>query len=296
MIELINVRKTFYNKAIFENISLNIPNATIFGLAGANGSGKSTLLRLMSGIYHADGGFIKIDGQAVYENVVVKQQIRLVSEAPYFFGQATMAEMRKFYQVHYPEFDDRIYRRMIDIFQLNEKKRLHRFSLGIKKQAALALALSCNSKYLLLDETLSSLDTIVRHTLLTILKKNLEETGQTIVVASDNLSELQENCDSLGLIKDGQIIISGSQAELASDILKLQLSFKKDLGLNDFDDIEVLDFKRCGHVITLLVRGDINKTKKRLKNKDPLYIDVLPATLKDTLIYEMETRDNEKEK
>ncbi len=290
MIELINVKKTFYDKAVLDNLSLRIPNATIFGLMGADGSGKSTVLRIIAGIYHADGGFVKIDGQAVYENPLMKQQIRLVSDDPFFLNQATIADMRKFYLIFYPDFNDKTYRQMLELFQLNEKKKINRFSSGAKKQAALALALACNCKYLLLDEVFDGLESGQQAGLIAVLKDNVENFGQTTIITSDNLSELTDICDSLGLIKDGHMKLSGSAAELSTDISKFQLSFSTEKTPADFAKFSLLAFEKNGHVITLIVRGERKKIIKQLNSLEPIFIDELPLNLKDSFLFEMEAQ------
>ena len=292
MIELINIRKTFYNNDIINNLSLHVGNATIFGLIGAAGSGKSTILRLIAGIYHADGGYVKIDGQSVYENPLIKQQISLVSDDPYFLAQATLADMRKFYQIHYPDFSDKIYRNTLQIFQINEKKKLYRLPEGLRKQAALILALACNCKYLLLDGAFSGLEYDIRRALVQLLKTNLEQSGQTTVITSNNLNDLQDVCDSLAFLQNGKIILQGSQAELSQTLSKFQLSFTQEKTRKDFSGLELLAFNKRGHVITLIVRGEPRKTKKYLESLQPLFIDNLTVDLADSFMFAPEMQDH----
>ena len=293
MIELIGIKKTFYRRCVIDNLNLHIPNATIFGLIGSAGSGKSTILRVMSGVYHVDGGYVKIDGQSVYENNLLKQQVMLVSEDPYFLQQSTVAEMRRFYQLHYPDFDDKTYRQLLDIFPLNEKKRLNRFSRGERKQAALVLALATNPKYLLLDEVFSGLDPSLRNALKNILKNNLETFGQTTVITANTLKELDNLCDSMGLLKDGKIIVSGSQALLGLQVCKLQTAFAKDKIPQDFPKLKLLHWQKNGHLIQIIAAGKAAVVTKEISKQQPLFIDVLAMDLEEAFLYEMEAKGYE---
>lgn len=293
MIQLIKVNKSFYNTSVLKELTMLVPNATIFGLIGPNGSGKSTILRLIAGIYHADGGYIKVDGQSIYENILLKQQVMLVSDEPYFLSQSTLAEMRRFYKIYYPTFSDKTYHQLLEIFPIKEKSKLHRFSKGMRQQAALILALSINSKYLLLDEAFDGLDPSMRYTLKQFLQKNVLEFGQTVIISSNNLMELTNICDSIGMIYDGRLIISGSQNELTSTIHKYQLAFKTIKTINDFPTLDIVNFTNQGSIIQMIVKGDKSVIEQYINTLKPLIVDNIPINLEEFYIYESRKLNDE---
>ena len=85
MIKIENVKKSFSNHLVFEDVNLAIEEGSIFGLVGINGAGKSTLLRCIAGIYQADQGMILIDDQDVFDQVDVKKKVFFLPDDPYYF-------------------------------------------------------------------------------------------------------------------------------------------------------------------------------------------------------------------
>ncbi|MBQ1448416.1 MAG: ATP-binding cassette domain-containing protein, partial [Erysipelotrichaceae bacterium] len=98
MIEIKDLNKSFGDTVVLKNLNLTIDSGSIFGLVGINGAGKSTLLRCLAGIYQADSGTIQIDGQDVYENEIIKKQIVIVPDDPYFSRNSTINSLKTFYQ------------------------------------------------------------------------------------------------------------------------------------------------------------------------------------------------------
>ena len=161
MIQLSNISKKFGETQAVEGISLMIPDGSVFGLLGSNGAGKSTLLRMMAGILKEDVGEILVDGDVVFDNPEVKQNLFYLSDAPYYFSNATLQTMKEFYQTLYPQFDQDGFEMLIRQFNLNENKRIRTFSKGMKRQAFIILAICSNAKYILCDEVFDGLDPIV---------------------------------------------------------------------------------------------------------------------------------------
>ena len=97
MIEIRELTKTFEGIRAVDNITTTIHEGQIFGLVGSNGAGKSTFLRLLSGIMKADQGTILIDGQKVFENLEIKNEICFLPDTAYFFPNATVRVMKNYY-------------------------------------------------------------------------------------------------------------------------------------------------------------------------------------------------------
>ena len=102
-----------------------------------------------------------MDGDAVFDNPEIKQNLFYLSDAPYYFSNATLQTMKEFYQNLYPQFDQDGFEMLIRQFNLNENKRIRTFSKGMKRQAFIILAICSNTKYILCDEVFDGLDPIV---------------------------------------------------------------------------------------------------------------------------------------
>ena len=162
MLKIENVTKKLGTQVVLDNCSLEIKDGSVFGLIGPNGAGKSTLLRCIADIYKCDSGTITVDGESIVENEYQKQNLLLMSDDPYYHYNATLAQMVEFYKVFYPQFDDEIYRKYLNIFKLNENKVMNNFSKGMKRQAFILIALAISPKLLLLDESFDGLDPMMR--------------------------------------------------------------------------------------------------------------------------------------
>ena len=161
MIQLENVSKSFGEQKAVNEVSLSIREGSVFGLLGINGAGKSTLLRLMAGILRQDSGSIQIGNQDVFNEFEVKQNVFYLSDAPYYFPNATLKRMKEFYMSMYPKFDREGFEMLAEKFELDESRRIRTFSKGMKRQAFILLAICTNAAYILCDEVFDGLDPIV---------------------------------------------------------------------------------------------------------------------------------------
>ena len=151
MIEVKDVVKTFDGFRALDGVTMTVPRGAVYGLVGPNGAGKSTLIRHLTGIYRPDSGTIDIDGQPVYENPAVKARIAYIPDDVFYFPQATIPDMMRYYRGIYPKFDAERYQKLGEVFQLDPKRQIRRLSKGMQKQAAFWLAMSLRPDVLILD-------------------------------------------------------------------------------------------------------------------------------------------------
>ena len=162
MLSLQNVIKTFGDFRALDELTMTVPKGAVYGLVGPNGAGKSTAIRLMTGVYRPDAGKITLEGMQIWENPAQKVRIGYIPDDIFYFPSATMEEMRRYYRGIYPDFDDELFERLYDVFQLPRKGQLRRFSKGMQKQAAFHLAICTRPDVLILDEPVDGLDPVMR--------------------------------------------------------------------------------------------------------------------------------------
>ena len=131
MLEMKNVTKTFGPFKALDDLTMTVPQGAVYGLVGPNGAGKSTAIRLLTGIYRPDSGSITMEGLPVWENPNVKSVIGYIPDDIFYFPSATMEEMRSFYKGMYPKFDDALFNRLQEAFELPKKTPIRRFSKGM---------------------------------------------------------------------------------------------------------------------------------------------------------------------
>ena len=286
MISVNNVTKTFDGFKALDNVDMNAPAGAVYGLVGSNGAGKTTLIRHLAGVYRQDSGTVNIDGLDVYENNNVKLRTGVIPDEVYFYPQNSTLEMAKFFSGIYPRFDWTYYKKLSEVFPINEKQSIRRMSRGMQKQSAFWLTIACRFDVLLLDEPVDGLDPVMRRTVWKQLLSDVAEYGTTVIVSSHNLRELEDVCDHVGIMHNGHIIRERSLSDLQSGVYKLNVAFDADLpdvipGLNE------LHRSRTGKLYTIIVRGNSDEVSGLLAGFSPAFMDILPLTLEEIFIYEM---------
>ncbi len=288
MISVTGLTKIFDGYKALEDVTCNINEGCIYGMVGSNGAGKSTFLRLLSGVYKADTGNIEIDNQPVYENTEIKAKIAFVPDDLYFLNNASMNRMAKMYSHYYPDFDMERFKFLTETFKLNPKKSLNTFSKGMRRQAAIILAVSCRPKYLFLDETFDGLDPVMRNLVKSLICKDVEERKATAILTSHSLRELEDTCDQLALLHKGGVVFESDITNLKTSLFKIQTAFLDEYDKSRFAELDMLHFQKNGSVCNLIVRGDKEEVTKHIRDKNPAILDVLPLTLEEVFTYEME--------
>ena len=281
MLEMKNVTKTFGKFKALDDLTLTVPKGSVYGLVGPNGAGKSTAIRLMTGIYQPDAGTITMEGMPVYENPENKARMGYIPDDIFYFPSASMAEMRSFYKGIYPHFDDALYERLTEVFQLPQKSPIRRFSKGMQKQAAFHLSICTRPEMLILDEPVDGLDPVMRRQVWSLILSDVASSGTTVLISSHNLRELEDICDHVGIMDHGRMLLERSLADMQGTTHKLQIVGDVPEGL------EVIHESQTGRLKTLIVRGDAKAITLKVSASAPVYFDVLPLSLEEIFIYEL---------
>lgn len=288
MIKVTNLTKIFDGYKAVDGVSCEIPDGCIYGMVGSNGAGKSTFLRMLSGVYKQDEGEILYDGVPVYENVDVKKRIAFVADDLFYLNNATMDRMAKCYASYYENFDMDRYRTLTEAFKLDPKKSLNTFSKGMRRQAAIIMAVSTRPDYLFLDETFDGLDPVMRNLVKSLICKDVEERKATAILTSHSLRELEDTCDQLGLLHKGGLLLESDISDIKTSLFKIQVAFSDPYTKEDFDGMEMLHFEKQGSVANIIMKGDMEEARLAILAKNPLFLDMLPLTLEEVFTYEME--------
>ena len=292
VIRIRNITKTFGAVRSLDSVTAEIRQGSIFGLIGSNGAGKSTLLRIMAGIYAPDTGEITYNGQPVWENTALKQDIVYLSDEQYFFPHGTVSDMAAYYRRLYKNWSEEKYDRLRSIFGLETDRKISTFSKGMQKQASVLLALSCCPKYLLCDETFDGLDPVMRQFVKRLLAEEVADGTLTPIIASHNMRELEDICDHIGLLHKGGILFDREVDDLKSNIHKLQIvlpgaPWDADVGMNG---LHIVSRRQTGSVVNLVVRGEREAVQAAAEAAKPVFYELLPLTLEEIFICEMEEK------
>ncbi|MBR3228415.1 MAG: ABC transporter ATP-binding protein [Erysipelotrichaceae bacterium] len=287
MLKINNISKGFGETEVLKDLNLEINESSIFGLVGVNGAGKSTLLRCINGIYKPETGSIEFEGRDTYEDVEVRKEIFFANDEPYYPLASTLKSLKEFYSSYY-DLDEEIYHRTLKEFGLDENKQISSFSKGMKRQALLLFALSVRPKLLLLDEAFDGLDPLVRHKLKKSLYDFIEDNGSIVIISSHNLKELEDICDSFGILENGHISTYGDLLESKQNINKYQVAFRETVNESIFDSFNVIQMNKEGSVYSLVIKGNREEIMEELRKYDPVVLDCLSVNFEELFIYEHE--------
>lgn len=289
MIEINKLSKRFDEIQAVNSVSLSIKKGCIFGLVGTNGAGKSTFLRLLAGILRADEGDIRIEGETVYENPKVKENLFYIPEEAYFFGNSTPHQMMEYYRSIYPHYDKSLFSDLIKTFGLEAERKIMTFSKGMKKQLSILLGIASGARYLLCDETFDGLDPVMRQAVKSVFAAEVIKRELTPVIASHNLRELEDICDHVGLLHKGGILLSEDLEEMKFHIHKIQCVLANEVMENHLlHELDVLRCERSGSLMMITARGTRVEIMNSVNRYAPVFSEVIPLSLEEIFISETE--------
>ena len=292
MIKVENVIKTFDGFKALDGLNLHVEKGSVYGLVGPNGAGKSTIIRHLTGIYRQDSGKVTIDGQEVFDNADIKKRIAYIPDDLYFFLNSDMDDMAKFYQGIYKDYNMDRYNKLLSVITtIDRKKTIRKMSKGMQKQAAFVLAMCQMSDVMILDEPVDGLDPVMRRQIWSLLMQDVTERQVTVLVSSHNLRELEDVCDTVGIMNQGKMLLEKSLFSMQEGITKLQVAFKDnnspEITEESIDGVKLLSNTKNGSVFTLIVKCSEDEIKAKKSKYEPLLLDTVPLTLEEIFIHEL---------
>ncbi|WP_440895133.1 ABC transporter ATP-binding protein [Amphibacillus sp. Q70] len=288
MIHVQDLTKAYGKKVVIKNINLQINKGSIYGLLGSNGAGKTTLLKVIAGILKQKEGTVLIEDEVVFEHAKQKERLIFIPDQPYFFSHYTVKQMAEFYRDFYPNWNEERFNQLQRIFKLDVKSKIQQFSKGMQRQVSFWLALSAMPDYLILDEPFDGLDAVIRKKIKNLIINDVAEREMTVIVSSHNLREVEDICDHIGILHNGQFILEKDLDDLKSDVHKVQVVFNNELPEGIFESFTVLHKEKRGSVYLLIIRGTHESVDEAIQAANPLVYDLLPLTLEEIFVYEME--------
>lgn len=241
-IEIRNLQKNYKNFSLTID-KLDIPEGYITGFIGPNGSGKTTTIKSLLGMVKPDSGELKILNTDINKDTKTKESIAYVGDESGFLEESTLSNLHKIISKFYTNWDEELYKKYINKFQINESKTYKDLSKGQKKQFELIIALSHHPKLLIMDEPTSSLDPIIRNEFLELIQDHMEMDNMTVFYSTHITTDLDKSADYIVMIYKGKILLKGEKDEILDNhvIVKskkdlIDASIKKDfISLKEYD-------------------------------------------------------------
>lgn len=280
MITIKNLAKAYNGDNVISDISLDIEQGKIYGLVGSNGAGKSTLLKCMTGVYRPDSGQVLLDEKEIYDNGECKAKIGFMYDTPVFIASMLVKSYFKYFKKYFEDASWERFIELCDMFGLDLKKGTESLSLGQKKKLQIALNLSRNIEYLVMDEAENGLDNESREQFRNIIRDQAD-LGVGVIISSHDLSNIENMCDEIIMIDGGRVIYNQNIDSAMSSLHKWRIkSDKQDLKLQDFMIVEEL-----GNIITVLTDMDNAKSRSILEAHGVEIIEQMKVNLSDVYKY-----------
>ena len=259
-----NVNKK-YEKSNFaiKGISFSIPEGSIVGFIGENGAGKSTTMNCILNVIRRDSGTIEIFGREMTdEDIDIRENIGVVYDSNNFPEHLTAKQLADILGRIYSKWDDFCFEQFLRRFGLPESQKIKTYSRGMSMKLAIAVALSHDSKLLILDEATSGLDPIMRDEILDVLLEFVKQENHSILLSSHITSDLEKIADYIVFIHNGEIILNKTKDELIYEYGVIRCSE------NDFHNIlseDILSSMKKDYQIDVLIKNR-KLIEKKYKN------------------------------
>lgn len=216
MLKINGLCKSFFGSVVLSDINLEIESGEVVGLIGRSGAGKSTLARCLVGLEQIDSGSIQLDQNTINPGMgLARQQVQYLwqdptqSLSPFLSARAAVLEALNGFSLGPVDGRRQSAEALLDSLGLDREswgRRPHALSGGQCQRVAIARALAAESKVLILDEPLSSLDLVTQIATMDLLKKVHEERNTAMLIVSHDLAPLRRLTNRIVVLDEGRII------------------------------------------------------------------------------------------
>tara|TARA_B100001123_G_scaffold449734_1_gene616370 strand:- start:6064 stop:6966 length:903 start_codon:yes stop_codon:yes gene_type:complete len=279
VLEISGLTKAYGSNRGINDVSLTVGKGEIFGFLGPNGAGKSTTIRILLDLIRPTSGSARLLGMDVQkESASVRHQIG------YLPGEVSLYEWMKGHQLL--SLLEKVSGRkailrdeLVDRLRLDSSRKISRFSSGMKQKLAIVAALQHDPPVLVLDEPTGSLDPLIQQEVYQILRE-FQSRGRTIFFSSHVLSEVEQLCDRVAIIREGAIVAIESVFDLRSKLARpLTIEFDGPIPVEELKAIGVSKLIVTGNQASMVVPGNIGPLIKTLAKYDVVDLDYGKPTL-----------------
>ena len=204
--EIRNVSKKFGDETVVREVTMSLEAGKIYGVAGRNGSGKTVLFKMIIGFLRPSSGKIFVHGKEIGKDVDFAEDIGIIIETPGFLGSFNGYKNLEYLACIKKQIGKEEIRQSMKLVGLDpdSKKKVKKYSFGMRQRLGIAQAIMEHPKYLILDEPMNGLDREGAANIRALFLK-LKEEGVTILLASHHREDIEELCDEVYEMEDGRL-------------------------------------------------------------------------------------------
>jgi ABC-2 type transport system ATP-binding protein len=278
-----DLTKRYGSADAVSHLTLEIAEGSVCGLLGPNGAGKTTTFKCLLGFTRPNGGAIAIDGAPL--TPAVFEHLAYVPEKSALYEWLTVAEHLELNRRSYRSYDAARARELLELFELDPRKRVKTISKGQHTALALILAFSIRPRLLVLDEPASGLDPIrQRHVLDLII--DAAAGGATVLFSSHQITQVERAADRIAILKEGKLVLDGDVDTLKGNEKIVEAFFDGELpSLNGLaTDARVRRIERSGRMLRAYVSRDSEAVARTVSALGARSVDVVDLNLEDIFL------------
>lgn len=285
VIEFNNLTKYYGDVKGCENVDFNVKEGEIFGFIGPNGAGKSTTIRTMLSLIYPTSGSVTIFGKDAIEcGPEVRKDIGYLPSEIFYYDKMKVIDLLNYSASFYDvDCDDKI-QELSKIMELDLDRRIQDLSYGNKKKVGIVQGLLHSPKLIILDEPTSGLDPLMQQKFFNLISKENKK-GATILFSSHILSEVQQLCDRVAIIKDGEIVSIQDIKELKKDNYKKFTITGIKLNNGKFNVEGVTNLLEREDKVSFFFKGDVNKIVEVVSKLKLIDITIEEPTLEEIFMH-----------
>ena len=269
-----------------KNVDLVVNRGEVFGFLGPNGAGKTTTQRVLLDVIRPTSGSASIFGlDCRKDGTEIRKRIGyLPGELSLFEGMTGLSFLNTLGSLGTVKPDQAFRKELCERLDLDVTRKIKEYSRGNKQKIGIVAAFMGKPDLLILDEPTTGLDPLKQQTVMDLVRE-VKEDGRTVFFSSHILNEVQQACDRVGIIREGELVKTESVENLTKQQFKrLQVTLHRPIPAKAFDMEGVTEVKRDGPTVTLEIRESLNAVMTRLLEYGLDDIETQPVTLEEIFL------------
>ncbi len=282
-IAIAGLSKSYGSTLAVNNLTIEIPKGSIFGLLGTNGAGKTTTFKCLLDLARPNAGMILFGGRPLRPEMF--ESISYMPERPALYEWMTGQQHLEFSRRSFRHHDAARARELVDIFGLNLRKKVGQLSKGQQSALALTLAFAIHPETLVLDEPSSGLDPVHQRHVLDLMI-DAAAGGATVLFSSHQIGQVERAADHVAILHRGDLVLRGLVEDLKAEEKIVEATFEGDAP--QFAELDanpnVRRVMRQGRLIRAYIRGAGNGVVAAMQAASPTSVRVLDQNLEDIFL------------
>lgn len=279
IVEIKNLSKSYGQLKALDNVSLDITPGKIVGLIGSNGSGKSTMLRALTGLIEYDGFISILGNEPKKTRSNLMKDVGVIHDIPVIPPWMKVKQAMEFQSNMHPQFDLEKFKKQLSKTNIELNQKVNTLSKGMKTQLHLAMVLSTESKFLVLDEPTHGLDILFRKQFYNSILEDYFNEERSVFISTHQVEEIKHILSDVVFIRKGKIILSDSIENLHKKYLSIVINEELENKIRKFNPI--FEQKVLGRINFILKNVDKSEIEKYGEINTPSISDIFVAIMGD---------------